>query len=140
LIVPRRRDVLVRWELASEVFNEVTVARFFALTKRTFPGVERLHPNAQAALVSLVFNRGNSLIGERRSEMRAIRAIVSLGGGSLGIITYRANWQGSQAASSLTGGNDVAIVAVPEPGPATLLAAIAAFGTHLRFGRRRATR
>jgi len=71
------RDVLVRWELAGEVFTEVTVARFHALTKRTFPGVEQLHPNAQAALVSLVFNRGNSLVGERRSEMRAIREAVA---------------------------------------------------------------
>jgi GH24 family phage-related lysozyme (muramidase) len=71
------RDVLVRWQLASEVFNEVTVARFYVLTKRTFPGLDRLHPNAQAALVSLVFNRGNSLVGERRSEMRAIRAAVA---------------------------------------------------------------
>jgi GH24 family phage-related lysozyme (muramidase) len=72
------RDVLVRWQLATAVFSEVTVARFYALTQRTFPGVERLHPNAQAALVSLVFNRGNSLIGERRSEMRAIREAVAL--------------------------------------------------------------
>jgi GH24 family phage-related lysozyme (muramidase) len=39
--------------------------------------MERLHPNAQAALVSLVFNRGNSLVGERRSEMRAIRDAVA---------------------------------------------------------------
>lgn len=39
-----------------------------------------------------------------------------------GSITYLANWTGSQATSTATGGNDVAIVSVvPEPGTITLL-------------------
>jgi autotransporter-associated beta strand protein len=53
---------------------------------------------------------------------------VNLGGGYQGQITYLANWTGTQAGSSLTGGNDVAIYnvqAVPEPtaGLASLVAA-----------------
>jgi GH24 family phage-related lysozyme (muramidase) len=70
------RDVLIRWNIAETVFNRVTLARFTSLTARTFPGFEQLETNAQAALVSLIFNRGSSMTGPRRAEMRAIRAAV----------------------------------------------------------------
>ncbi len=42
----------------------------------TFPGIAELPPDAQGALVSLVFNRGTSMEGDRRAEMRAIRDAV----------------------------------------------------------------
>ena len=44
-------------------------------------------------------------------------ATVSLGGAYSGTITYLANWTGTAATSTLSGGNDVAIYnAIPEPG------------------------
>jgi len=43
-------------------------------------------------------------------------------GGQLFQITYSANWTGTQAGSSFTGGNDVALLAVPEPGTFASLA------------------
>ena len=49
------------------------MARTYAQCQRAFPGFDELRPNAQAALVSLVFNRGASMIGDGRREMRAIR-------------------------------------------------------------------
>lgn len=70
------RDILINWPEANGVFQDVTLARFWSLTQRTFPGFDRLRPNAQAALVSLVFNRGSSLAGESRREMRAIKGLV----------------------------------------------------------------
>ena len=66
-------DILIAWGLAEGVFQRITLTRFYQLTARTFPGFTDLHPNAQAALVSLVFNRGSSLTGPRRAEMRSIR-------------------------------------------------------------------
>lgn len=72
------RDILISWELAEGVFQHVTLARFYQLARRTFPGLEDLHPNAQAALVSLIFNRGNSMSGPSRVEMREIRRLVPL--------------------------------------------------------------
>jgi hypothetical protein len=50
-------------------------------------------------------------------------------------ITYQANWTGTQAGSSLTGGNDVALRFIPEPSTALLgvLASLWLFG----FTRRR---
>ncbi len=70
------RDIIVKWELAEKVFNDVTIARYYALTKRTFPEFESLAPTAQAALISLVFNRGSSLAGPGRIEMREISRLT----------------------------------------------------------------
>ena len=75
-ILPSLRDIVINWENAELVFNETTLTSFIDLTTNTFPGMESLHPNAQAVLVSLVFNRGSSLSGDRRREMRAIRDLV----------------------------------------------------------------
>jgi GH24 family phage-related lysozyme (muramidase) len=47
------------------------------LTGRAFPGVTKLPPDAQGALVSLVFNRGTSMQGHRRREMREIRDAIA---------------------------------------------------------------
>ncbi|HEY2760557.1 MAG TPA: PEP-CTERM sorting domain-containing protein, partial [Pirellulales bacterium] len=66
--------------------------------------------------------------------------LVSLGGGVTGQITYLANWTGTQAGSSLTGGNDVAIynvTAVPEPATFALFAMA---GVTVAAVRRKSTR
>jgi len=54
----------------------VTVPKFYNLTKKAFPGFEELPADVQGGLVSLVFNRGTSMEGDRRREMRAIRDLV----------------------------------------------------------------
>lgn len=69
-------DILTPWEGAIGVFDKIDVARTWAQTARAFPGFEKLRQNAQAALISLVFNRGASMTGDNRREMRAIRAAV----------------------------------------------------------------
>lgn len=70
------RDVTVPWTAAKAVFLTRTVPDYYAKTAKVFPGLEKLPKNAQGALVSLVFNRGDSLEGQRRTEMRAIRELV----------------------------------------------------------------
>lgn len=70
------RDILITWDLAEQVFNEKTIPRFLTLADRTYPGFYKLRPNAQAALLSLTFNRGASLRGPRRTEMRNIVGLV----------------------------------------------------------------
>jgi hypothetical protein len=67
--------MMISWELAWEVFNVVTVPKFYNLTKKAFPGFEELPADVQGGVVSLVFNRGTSREGNRR-EMRAIRDLV----------------------------------------------------------------
>lgn len=69
-------DILVRWEIAVSVFDTVDVAREFSAARKAMPGFDDLRPNAQAALISLGFNRGWGMSGPNRVEMRAIRDLV----------------------------------------------------------------
>jgi hypothetical protein len=67
------KDITIPWELSLKVFNNKTVTKFWNLTKETFPNFENLPEDAKGGLVSLVFNRGNALEGDRRREMKLIR-------------------------------------------------------------------
>ncbi len=68
--------IAIEWGLANEVFTDATLPQYWTLTQRTFPGVENLCPNAAASLTSIVYNRGSSMVGDSRREMRAIRTLV----------------------------------------------------------------
>lgn len=76
--VKQVQSVTVPLESAESVFFEATLTRYALLTRKAYPGVENLHPDAQAALLSLIYNRGASLKGERRTEMAAIKDLVAL--------------------------------------------------------------
>ena len=70
------KSVFIPLETAQSVFYESTLSRYAAATARTYPGIEKLHPNAQAGLLSLIYNRGTSLKGPRRKEMATIKDLV----------------------------------------------------------------
>lgn len=57
--------------------EQAMVSPWVRPTQEAFPGMERLPAGAQAALISLVFNRGPGMKGERRREMRSIRWLVA---------------------------------------------------------------
>jgi hypothetical protein len=67
------KDINIPWDIALKVFNNKTVTKFWNLTKETFPNFDNLPEDAKGGLVSLVFNRGNALEGDRRREMKLIR-------------------------------------------------------------------
>ena len=67
------RDIVIPWELSLQVFNNKTVTKFWNLTKDTFPNFDKMPEDAKGGLVSLVFNRGSALEGDRRREMKLIR-------------------------------------------------------------------
>jgi hypothetical protein len=67
------KDISIPWDLALKVFNNKTVTKFYNLTQQTFPNFDNLPEDAKGGLVSLVFNRGNALQGDRRREMKLIR-------------------------------------------------------------------
>lgn len=69
-------DIRISYEAAATVFQRNTLPRFAKLAQGAFPLMEKLHPHSQGALVSLVFNRGSSLSGDRRLEMRQIRQAI----------------------------------------------------------------
>jgi len=69
--------IKVTTDQAKKVFIERSVPKYQALTEKAFPGVEKLPADAQGALVSLVYNRGTSMKGDSRREMRAVRDAVA---------------------------------------------------------------
>ena len=67
------KDIVIPWDLSLKVFNNKTVTKFYNLTRQTFPNFDNLPEDAKGGLVSLVFNRGAALEGNRRREMKLIR-------------------------------------------------------------------
>lgn len=69
-----RHKVHITWEEARIVFYRVTLPRWCTRTKNAF-NLEKttLHPYGNGALVSLCFNRGTSMRGSSRKEMRLLR-------------------------------------------------------------------
>jgi len=65
--------------LAMKVFINRTLPEFLGKTRSIYPQVDRLSPARRTALVSLVYNRGTDLDGDRRREMRAIRDRLAAG-------------------------------------------------------------
>jgi len=74
---PRFKGIKIRRKDAEEVFINRMIPLYQLRTQQAFPQIDRLPLDAQGALVSLVFNRGASMIDkpneDRRKEMRAIR-------------------------------------------------------------------
>jgi GH24 family phage-related lysozyme (muramidase) len=74
---PLFRDITVTRAQAIDVFKRRTLPLHSKLTEQAFPGVDKLPDDAQGALVSLIFNRGPGMAGDRRREMRAVRSAVA---------------------------------------------------------------
>jgi len=76
-------DIRVSRNAAEQLFDAGTLPLYEFRTARAFPGVEALPEDARGALVSLVYNRGTSMVDnspeDRRREMRAIRDAVAEG-------------------------------------------------------------
>ena len=76
-------DIRVTRSAAEQVFETRTLPLYELRTAQAFPGVEALPEDARGALVSLVYNRGTSMVDnspeDRRREMRAVRDAVAKG-------------------------------------------------------------
>jgi GH24 family phage-related lysozyme (muramidase) len=74
--VLRQAGIELDWNKAFEIFITRTWTKFANLTEKTFYGVDQLKDDTYGALTSLIFNRGSSLNGDSRLEMRNIRVLV----------------------------------------------------------------
>lgn len=73
---PAFADIRISVDAAERVFFNHTIPLYAQRTEQALPGVTNLPGDAQGALLSLVFNRGTAMEGERRREMLAIRNAV----------------------------------------------------------------
>lgn len=72
----RKAGIVVTWDHAVDIFEQLTWPKFSKAAERAFPELDELHEDAYGAIVSIVFNRGTSMKGDSRKEMRAIRTLV----------------------------------------------------------------
>lgn len=72
----RFRDIRITRQAAEAVLLSATLPKYEAQTRRTFPGFDLLPGEIRGALLSLVFNRGTKLTGDRRREMRSIAQLI----------------------------------------------------------------
>lgn len=73
-----RQLIDIPWEVALDQFLTHTMPRYWASTCRAFESIEHAPSCVQEAILSLVFNRGAFMGGDRRREMREIRNLISL--------------------------------------------------------------
>jgi hypothetical protein len=73
LAAQRLKLVSISWESAEKVFQKSSMPRFANYTYKTFPKIDETHPHVQSSITSIVFNRGPSLRGSGRVEMRNIK-------------------------------------------------------------------
>ena len=74
--LPYVRHITIPWAAALSVFEDVTIPTWYLRTLRIYPQLVDLPGDCAAALVSLVFNRGPSLTGDRRREMLRIQELL----------------------------------------------------------------
>ncbi|WP_146150835.1 glycoside hydrolase family protein [Photobacterium indicum] len=74
----RLSHIQISYHAAHNVFIETSIPAYCQRAQRAFPGLAQLQPDAQVALLSLVYNRGSSMKGDSRREMRAIRDAVTV--------------------------------------------------------------
>lgn len=72
----KNSGIVITWDQAINMFNELTWSKFSKLAEKTFPELDKLCDDAYGAIVSLVFNRGSSLVGDNRLEMRNIKKLI----------------------------------------------------------------
>lgn len=70
------KNIRISYASAAQVFSDSTLPRYAQATKKTFKGIEHCVPDVQAAILSLVYNRGTRLSGSKRKEMKAIQGLI----------------------------------------------------------------
>jgi hypothetical protein len=73
------RDIAIPLPAAISVFLSRMMPEHIGNTRRAYPMLNSLPGARRTALISLVFNRGNDFVGERRTEMKRIRELLDAG-------------------------------------------------------------
>lgn len=69
--------ISIPYTAAYNVFIKRSLPAYAKRALVIYPGLDELTPDAAGAIVSLVYNRGNSLTGERRTEMKAMVPLIA---------------------------------------------------------------
>ncbi len=72
----KNKGIEVPFKSAWPVLTDLTLPRYCQSTESTYPSLSGLPDLCRSVLVSLIFNRGTSLSGSRRREMKEIQNIL----------------------------------------------------------------
>lgn len=73
----KNKGVEVPFKSAWPVFINLTLPKFYGSTESIYPSIHSLPNLCRSVLVSIVFNRGTSLSGSTRKEMKEIQGILN---------------------------------------------------------------
>lgn len=65
-------DVTITWEQLVKLFYGTSLPEYTRMAASIFPELEELHPIEQTVMVGIVYNRGKSLKGDTRREMKEL--------------------------------------------------------------------
>jgi hypothetical protein len=71
------KQVNIPFDIAYKVFVKTSLVKFGRKSLNIYNGLDKLTPDAIGAIVSLVYNRGTDLTGERRTEMKNLVALIT---------------------------------------------------------------
>ncbi len=71
------KKIAIPWDAAIDVFYNASMPVYAKLTRATYPGIELLPPDAQGAILSLIYNRGSKLTGSTRTEMLHLKTLIA---------------------------------------------------------------
>jgi hypothetical protein len=74
----KMQDIVIPIDIALKQWYEKKLPYTAKQTASIYPNLANLHPYEQTCLISLVFNRGASLEGDRRKEMKDLVAATNL--------------------------------------------------------------
>lgn len=74
-LVTSLQDISVPWEVAIRQFDESKMPKLLAELHRALDNLDRLHPHARGALLSLIFNRGTGGFSSGKDRFREMVAI-----------------------------------------------------------------
>lgn len=79
-LIPGLKSIKISYDTAVKVFYIHTLPACARDVKRTYPGIEKLPPDTQGAILSLVYNRGYLIDdSDRRKEMKALKPLIAAG-------------------------------------------------------------
>ena len=70
------KGIVIPYSAAYNVFVSNTLPRYCKIALRTYPGLDKLNPDTQGAIVSLIYNRGSKLTGDSRTEMAELVPLI----------------------------------------------------------------
>jgi hypothetical protein len=79
-LLPSLQSIKIPYNIAKQLFYTTTIPACARDARDIYPGIEKLPPDAQGAILSLIYNRGPLINNtDRRKEMKAIIPLIAKG-------------------------------------------------------------